>query len=65
MVSKAIPEAYLRKYQRPIFQIQGVLSSGNGFPSPLSCYSTDSELFGRVMKYAFLSLSLVFCDLLN
>ena len=36
MVSKAIPEAYLRKYQRPIFQIQGVFSSGNGSPLPLS-----------------------------
>lgn len=36
MLSKAIPKAYLRKYQRPMFQIQGVLSSGNGSPPPLS-----------------------------
>lgn len=65
MVSKALPEAYLRKYQPAIFHIQGVFGSGNGFTSPFPCYSTDEELFGRVMKYAFLTLSLVSCDLLK
>lgn len=35
MVSKAIPEAYLREYQRPVLQNRGVFSSGNVFP-PLS-----------------------------
>lgn len=32
MVSIAIPEAYLRKYQRPIFQIEGVSVLGTAFP---------------------------------
>ena len=35
MVSKAIPEAFLRKYERPIFQIQGFSVLGTALP-PLS-----------------------------
>lgn len=34
MVSKALPEAYLRKYQHAIFHIQAVSSPGNSFSFP-------------------------------
>lgn len=60
MVSKALPEAYLRKYyQQSLFQIQGDLSSGNGVLFPLRGYSTLRPLWtGHEICFSYTLISL-------